>query len=429
MQIYDWLKFKPGESFGSVLDRYRGVGPGYDLLRIGLALFIFAMHAKWLSGVTGMDMTHVAQMGHDLGAGSSSRPTRPVAMYQGPLRSVKLALVPMFFALSGFLVMGSAMRIRATSTFLAHRSLRIFPALAVEISLSALVLGAVLTTLPLGAYFAHEGTLRYFGNIVGRISYFLPGVFEGNPRQGFVNMSLWTLPAEFYCYLLMAGAMLTRLVYNRTLYSIVLAAITLGLAFENHRSGMSVPTYGPYHTHVIVYYFLAGVMFYHWKDYIPARLSFFLLSIPLCYVLLKYDALIYAAPFALIYATLFIGLLPLPKIALISSGDYSYGIYLYGFPITQALIAIWPNLFERNPLLLMPVALAVTFAFAVLSWHGIEKHALQLKRRLPPKLFPTTRQNRAFEDKAPGEPSAVAPVAAPAVDVPLAASAESGSVA
>lgn len=395
--IYDRLKFRAGESFGAVLDRYRGIGPGYDILRILLALSIFLLHAKWLSGTAGMDMTHVTDMGHGLATATTQ--VRPVAFYQGPLRPIKLAVVPMFFALSGFLVMGSAIRLRATSTFLAHRGLRIFPALMVEVSLSAILLGPALTSLPLRDYFGDPQFWRYFGNIVGAIVYHLPGVFEGNPRAGLVNMSLWTLTGEFYCYLLMAAAMLTRLAYSRTGFTIAMAAITLYLAVENHITGMSIPYRGPYNTHVIVYYFLFGALFFHWKHIIPARLGFFVASIPLSYLLLKYDELIYVAPIALVYGTLFFGLLPLPKFAALSSGDYSYGLYLYGFPVTQSVLALWPGLFVKRPLLLMPVAFLATVVIAVLSWRGIERHALGLKRHLPHRWFPTNRRNRVFEEQ------------------------------
>jgi peptidoglycan/LPS O-acetylase OafA/YrhL len=58
----------------------------------------------------------------------------------------------MFFALSGFLVTGSAIRTRSVRTFLTFRFLRIFPALATEVTLSAVILGPLLTTLPLKDY-------------------------------------------------------------------------------------------------------------------------------------------------------------------------------------------------------------------------------------------------------------------------------------
>ncbi len=59
-------------------------------------------------------------------------------------------------------------------------------------------------------------------------------------------------------------------------------------------------------------------------------------------------------------------------------GDFSYGMYLYAFPVQQTLTSIggagWP----------FPVYIAAGFLFtllcAIASWHGVEHPALRLKR-------------------------------------------------
>ena len=60
-------------------------------------------------------------------------------------------------------------------------------------------------------------------------------------------------------------------------------------------------------------------------------------------------------------------------------GDYSYGVYLYGFPIGQALVTIWPQFIVRGWWLL-PAATFATFAFAIFSWHVVERPFLSLRR-------------------------------------------------
>ncbi len=64
------------------------------------------------------------------------------------------------------------------------RALRLIPALAVEVTLSALLLGAFFTTLPLGRYLSSPELISYFGNVVGLVHFTLPGVFEHNPAGG-----------------------------------------------------------------------------------------------------------------------------------------------------------------------------------------------------------------------------------------------------
>jgi hypothetical protein len=90
-------------------------------------------------------------------------------------------LLPMFFALSGFLVAGSLERCNTLITFLGLRAFGIMPALTVEVLLSALVLGPLLTSASLPTYFLSQKFRLYFLNIVGDIHYYLPDVFLSNP--------------------------------------------------------------------------------------------------------------------------------------------------------------------------------------------------------------------------------------------------------
>ena len=401
--LYRYLKLAPGEAIGSVLARYRGVGPGFDLLRILLAMVIFYGHTRWIAGSSGMAIDTVANLaatGAATGPGGLAAPAGAIHEWTGITRPLWLGLVPAFFALSGFLVTGSALRLRSTPTFLAHRALRIFPALAVETTLAALIIGPLLTILPVADYFAAPQFARYFGNFLGFVWYVLPGVFVSNPVAHIVNVNLWTLPSEFYCYLLMAAAMLTRLVYSRKATTALFIIVTAVLAITHAVTGISDP-HGPYPVHVVVYYFFAGVMFYHWRDRVPASLGLFVAAAAITYASLFSPALTYVTPLFLVYTIVCFGLIPFPKFKLLASGDYSYGVYLYGFPIAQALVNLFPGVFIGEPWLLVPAALLLTLTFAAASWHGIEKHALATKRLLPARWFPqpTRSETRAVEER------------------------------
>ena len=118
------------------MERGGGFTTGFDYLRIGLALAVLVWHSFILSA----------------GSGALYR-----AAWGGSFRFLLAIILPMFFALSGFLVAGSLERTRVPQ-FVVLRALRLVPALAVEVTLSALILGAVFTTLPLGQYFTESGT-------------------------------------------------------------------------------------------------------------------------------------------------------------------------------------------------------------------------------------------------------------------------------
>ena len=165
-------------SIGNVLKESRGIGPGFDFLRVALAFSVLFYHEPGSFTAT----PHIND---------------------GPIESmIGRCILPMFFGLSGFLITGSALRLKLPD-FLINRGMRIFPALCVEIMLSALIIGPIFTKLSLFQYFTSRSTYHYFTNIVGLINYALPGVFYQNPTST-INISLWTIPFELGCYGLMS---------------------------------------------------------------------------------------------------------------------------------------------------------------------------------------------------------------------------------
>jgi peptidoglycan/LPS O-acetylase OafA/YrhL len=103
----------------------------------------------------------------------------------------------------------------------------------------------------------------------------------------------------------------------------------------------------------------------------------------------------------------------IPSSKILQSGDYSYGIYLYGFPIMQALIASVPYL--RGKLFVFaPLALLLTFGFAFLSWHLVEKRFLKLRRYFS---FQSAKIGEALHPEALSITDAGAPQRSPAISL------------
>ena len=374
-----------GGTIKGVLDRNHGVGPGFDALRFGLAAIIFIGHLKALTGHLALPPS-IAQL-------ALSSPWVVNGGWDGWYRPFQVSYVPAFFALSGFLVMGSAVRTRATQTFLAYRALRIFPALFVELVLSAFLLGAVFTTLPLREYVTAPGFFRYFGNLFGWVVFKLPGVFLNNRIPNIVNANLWTLPSEFDCYLVTAVLMTTGLLLRNKFTIIIITASAIFILLNTFTDFGAAPAILDHRT--ITYYFFVGVLFFVWHEYIPLRLWMFLLAAALAYIFQLSRHTVYIAPVFVTYCTVFIGMLALPKIPIISTGDYSYGIFLYGYPITQAVLAAVPAL-RGQQLLTFCVSGTITFCFAILSWHSIEKRMLATKAKLPRAWFPVPVRGSAL---------------------------------
>lgn len=112
--------------------------------------------------------------------------------------------VSIFFFTSGYLMCGSLLRRDDLFHFVMSRSLRILPGLAVTVLFCGFVVGPAYTELSLRDYFGQPATWLYLNNmVIFPIRFPLPGVFMHNPAQASVNGSLWTLPIEVACYILL----------------------------------------------------------------------------------------------------------------------------------------------------------------------------------------------------------------------------------
>jgi peptidoglycan/LPS O-acetylase OafA/YrhL len=334
---------------------------GFDYMRILLACGVIAMHSI---------ITSYGQVAE-------------IAFWQSPIRPVIRLILPMFFALSGFLVASSLVRTRTLGAFLGLRAIRIFPALAVEVVLSAVVIGAVFTTLPLTKYYTDPLFIRYFLNIVGDIQYHLPGVFGANPLPHQVNDQLWTVPFELLCYVMLAALTLLGIRKWRRIGPIGAVCWTAAyLAYRFHHFAGGAPiVIGPLTGYLQVACFLWGVSIYLYRDELPYRAN-------LCWAALIVSVVLvwfvpfgdFLAPLPVAYLTMYLGLQDPKRWAIIRGADYSYGVFLYGYVIQQMVAALGP--WMHHWALNTALSLVIAGAFAALSWHLVEKRAMNLRHPL-----------------------------------------------
>ncbi len=338
------------------MDSMVGFTTGFDYLRFILAIAVLVWHS----------------CGHTQGLIAAGEIAQWGASY------VTCWILPMFFALSGFLVTSSLERTPSIVKFLWLRFIRIYPALCVEVILSALVLGVLATTAPLSEYFTDPVFYRYFLNAAGYIHYQLPGVFETNPLSGILNVSLWTVPYELECYATLSAVALVKLHHRpRVLLSLFLAltmANTVSSFYIGHPNNHAANFGG----RQLVAFFLAGVLVNLNRGSIPRHGGLAVLCAVLGGVAMYSDHFVRLAPLPVAYVTVWLGLLKPKKIPVLMGGDYSYGIYLYAGPMQQAAY-YWSD-FGKTYLGNVILALVAVSAFAAFSWHAIEKPALKLKR-------------------------------------------------
>ncbi len=282
--------------------------------------------------------------------------------------------VNIFFWVSGFLITMSYIRRPKFIPFILARVLRIFPALIVCVLLSALVLGSLCTILPLSEYLHHPDVWRYIrGNsFLNDVRWFLPGVFEGNNHKGVVNGSLWTLNGEIrmYLFVLLLGSF--GLLANATRFGWALASLIVIALFVPSIHLVQQPEFLG-----VGAFFAFGAFCYVHRAAVPVS-GYLVLGLAFLTLCLRGQPgyfLMFSAFTA--YATLWFSYGPrLPSLE--KYGDYSYGLYLYGFPIQQLVAYLQP---ELGPLRSLCLSFPLTLAFAIASWHFVEKPMLRFKSK------------------------------------------------
>jgi peptidoglycan/LPS O-acetylase OafA/YrhL len=292
--------------------------------------------------------------------------------------------VQVFFFLSGILVAQSLFQSRSVKDYTLARALRIFPALAVCVLLTAMVLGPLLSDLPALLYMREKWTASYIIKTMSLStgSAELPGLFQNNPVPRAVNTSIWTLKYEVLCYVILAGIgmLLLRVkAWRQAAWIIAFAWMMFAIAIP---SGISAESGGRTMLQVLHYFtifFGAGVVAYAARHWIPVHAA---LLLPLGAMLWMAIGTRYAVPAMAVffgYASIWLATFTFgPLRAITNSNDYSYATYLYHFPVAQAVLHFAPDM---HVVPLIGITAGIVLPLAFLSWELVERPALALRHK------------------------------------------------
>lgn len=289
--------------------------------------------------------------------------------------------VNVFFALSGVLVAMSFDRARSFSEFVRARLLRIFPAVIVCGLVTAFVLGPALTSEPWRDYWSDPETWLYpfrLGILLDEDAS-LPGLFANAPFAGEVNQPIWTLRWELAAYGGVALLGLAGFLRSGRAMLVVLALMACALLADSlFREAKDQPDMLDNALRYGTLYVL-GASAYVWRNVLPLNLPIFAGLAGLTWLASGSDAELLMWLIVTAYGALWLGSLHLPGLRRATdNGDISYGLYIYGWPVTQALNERLPDI--DLPMLCL-LSLVVAAGLATLSWLWIEKPALALKQR------------------------------------------------
>lgn len=311
----------------------------------------------------------------DLGTGTEE----PLKAFAG--QSLGTLAVFIFFVISGFLITASFQRSRTHLRFVQARALRLLPGLFVSLLLVAFLMGPLVTTLAPGAYLQASETWTFLlRNItLFKPQYTLPGVFETNPYPA-VEGSIWTLIHEVLCYAMVFLAGIAGLLASQRRMLVFLSLYACSwlltqaspIAFPERLltlQSLSLP-------------FVLGMAGWIWRDRIRLSLWGVLLFGAVWFGL---RGTVFAFPALVLflgYATAWLAYVPGGVLRHYNRlGDYSYGLYIYAFPI-QGLVA-WA-FGSLGPGLHILLATPPVLLLSVASWHLVEDPALRLLKHPQP---------------------------------------------
>lgn len=286
-----------------------------------------------------------------------------------------------FFVVSGFLIAKSYESNKNFKIYVAKRIKRIVPAYFFLILVCA-VLFSFISTHSFSNYFSSAQFWKYLGANLSFQNYIepcLPGVFEGNLVCA-VNGALWTIKIEeaFYLLLPVFYYLIDSKKMNIYALSIFIYICSIGyfnyfLHADMYRIAKQLPG--------ALAFFVTGVVFYRnfsflykWRHHIiiPCLLLFFLEQYVYTTHILKpisYGFMVFYIAYSFKWLNNF-G----------KYGDFTYGIYIYHFPIIQ--IFVYYNLFEKyNYILVSLSVLFIVLVASILSWYLLELRYLSENRK------------------------------------------------
>ena len=298
-----------------------------------------------------------------------------------------------FFILSGFLISFSWKQYPRFNVFMAKRSLRIFPGLIVAIIVTILMMGLV-SSLRYRDYITHPETVSYFNNVLLlRTQYSLPGVFTNNIYPSAVNGSLWTLAYEFFMYFAVAVLGVFSLLKKRRVEYVWVILLLLNILSVIKPGALSFSIF--YLDMQLVaqmgLMFFSGVLLQIYDKKIIYKNAYWLVSLLLFFIGATLLPSLTAPLGGILLAYGIVGFAKKPYFYKFGKyGDFSYGLYVYSFPVQQL---VWYFTKTTSPIKMFALSFSVSLFLGVVSWYLVESRFIKLKKHIRHEDYPLSERH------------------------------------
>lgn len=280
--------------------------------------------------------------------------------------------VVIFFGVSGYLIAQSGMRSGSFVSFMEKRIKRIFPALVI---CSLLLYGVVGLVLQTDNVFSKK-TLIAAINLVALRGAAPLSMTEHYIYPNAINGSLWTLPLEFACYLIL-GIAFCFIKNIKPILIVLLTMIALTIYFLSNPTNIGFYSISlQQFTPRAVAFFWGALMALSEKSWNSKNIKTFIFisGITLLYIL-KGSYELRVLGYIIIPALVIIIGVSLTDKLIYGRFDYSYGVYIYAFPVQQIIINNTALGFYSS----MIVSALITLMLGAFSWHIVERRFLRKK--------------------------------------------------
>jgi peptidoglycan/LPS O-acetylase OafA/YrhL len=328
----------------------------FDFLRFSLAFIVVIGHIIALSGISQMQFLKV---------------------YFDSNLAVKG-----FFIISGFLITKSFLYTSDIPTYFIKRARRLLPAYTTIILICAFLF-SIISSLDYFPYFKQPALYKYLMANLMFLNFLqpcLPGVFTGNIMCA-VNGALWTLKIEvsFYILLPMLVYFFQRVskkyIYFLLIYILsVVYRYTLLQMCEN--TGKSIFDMLAHQLPGFMSYFISGIALYYYYPFFRKHLSKLILPAVLVYGFEYFFGIEVFRPLCMACILFYIAY----NFKWLNNfgryGDFSYGIYIYHFPIIQLFVS-YGFFAKYNPWFISVIIVTIVMVTGIISWNVMEKKFLK----------------------------------------------------